>query len=138
MLFAFAIYFYFAFISRSIKPKIQKYLAVFYSCLFYLAFDLSIYYNLFHVRSPILRRSYLKGIDNPFYTSGYEYLLFVCMCCLRSVAWFSYWFDNLGFITEGNTYHRCAASSLPLWGKPTQCSRGSKSQGLLSVHMCIL
>src|SRR6266566_6982571 len=22
----------------------------------------------------------------------------------------------LGFITEGNTYHHCAASSLPLWG----------------------
>uniref|UniRef100_M8CRG7 GTD-binding domain-containing protein n=1 Tax=Aegilops tauschii TaxID=37682 RepID=M8CRG7_AEGTA len=37
-------------------------------------------------------------------------------CCLCSVAWFSYWFDNLGLITEGNTYCRCAASSLPLWG----------------------
>ena len=28
----------------------------------------------------------------------------------------SYWFDNLGFITEGNTYLRYATSSLPLWG----------------------
>ena len=36
--------------------------------------------------------------------------------CLRCGAWFSYWFDNLGFITEGNTYRRCAPSSLPLWG----------------------
>ena len=38
------------------------------------------------------------------------------MCCLHCVAWFSYWFDNLGFISEGNTYRRYAASSLPLWG----------------------
>ena len=29
---------------------------------------------------------------------------------------FSYWFDNLGLITEGNTYRRYTASSLPLWG----------------------
>ena len=41
-------------------------------------------------------------------------LLFVCRGCLHCVAWFSYWFDNLGFITEGNTYRRCATSSLPL------------------------
>ena len=61
-------------------------------------------------------RRYPKGIDNPFNTSGCEVLLFVCRGCLRCVAWFSYWFDNLGFISEGNTYHRCAASSLPLWG----------------------
>ena len=40
----------------------------------------------------------------------------MCRCCLRCVDWFSYWFDNLGFFTEGNTYSRCAASSLPLWG----------------------
>ena len=94
----------------------QKYLAAFYSYLFYLAFDLSIYYNFIHVRLPILRRRYPKRIDNPFYTLGCEYLLFVCRCCLRCFAWFSYWFDNLGFFTEGNTYRRCAASSLPLWG----------------------
>ena len=59
---------------------------------------------------------YPKGIDNPFNTSGCEYLLFVCRCCLRCVAWFSYWFDNLGLITEGNTYRRYTTSSLPLWG----------------------
>ena len=98
----------FAFISRSIKPKIKKYLAAIYSYLFYLAFDLSIYYNFIHVRLPILGRRYPKGIDNPFYTSGCEYLLFVCRGCLRCGAWFSYWFDNLGLITEGNTYCRCA------------------------------
>ena len=61
-------------------------------------------------------RRYPKGIDNPFYTSGCEYLLFVCRCCLRGVRRFSYWFDNLGLITEGNTYRRYTASSLPLWG----------------------
>ena len=33
---------------------------------------------------------------------------------------FSYWFDKLGPITEGNTYHRYTASSSPLRGNPTQ------------------
>ena len=61
-------------------------------------------------------RRYPKGIDNPFNTSGCEYLLFACRCCLRGVRTISYWFDNLDLITEGNTYRRCAASSLPLWG----------------------
>ena len=49
---------------------------------------------------------YPKGINNPFNTSVCEVLLFVCRCRLRCVAWFSYWFDNLGFFTEGNTYRR--------------------------------
>src|SRR3990170_7062827 len=47
---------------------------------------------------------------------GCKYLFFVCRSCLHGVAWFSYWFDNLGLITKGNTYRCCAASSLPLWG----------------------
>ena len=71
---------------------------------------------LSHVRLPILGHRYPKGIDNPFYTSGCEYLLFVCRGCLRCIVWFSYWFDNLGLITEGNTYRCCATSSLPLRG----------------------
>src|SRR3989337_1440424 len=45
---------------------------------------------------------YLGGIDNPSFTSGCKYLFFVCRYRLRSVAWLSYWFDNLGLITEGN------------------------------------
>ena len=86
-----AIYFSFAFSFRYIKPKKkQKYLVVFHLYLFYLAFDLSIYYNLPHVRLPILRRRTPEGIDNPFNSSGCEVLLFVCRCCLRCVAWFSY------------------------------------------------
>ena len=55
---------------------------------------------------------YPKGIGNPFHTSGCKYLFFVCRYRLHCVAWF----DNLGLIAEGNTYRRCAASSLPLWG----------------------
>ena len=102
----------FAFIFRSIKLKIQKYLAALYF----------IWCSIYQIITTLSRlfanfwRCCSKGIDNPFYTSGCKYLLFVRRCCLRSVAWFSYWFDNLGFITEGNTYRRCAASSLPLWG----------------------
>ena len=60
--------------------------------------------------------SYPGVIDNPSYMSGCKYLFFVCRSCLRGVAWFSYWFDNLSLITEGNTYRSCVASSLPLWG----------------------
>ena len=110
------IYFFFAFIFRSIKPKIQKYLAAFYFYLFYLRSIFQSTTNLSHVGLPILRRRTPEGIDNPFNMSGCEKLLFVCRCRLCCVAWFSYWFDNLGFFTEGNTYRRCAASSLPLWG----------------------
>ena len=71
-------------------------------------------------------RRYPKGVDNPFNTSGWEDLLSVCRSCLRCVAWFSYWFDNLGFISEGNTYRRCAASSLPLWGNTDVASSDIK------------
>ena len=58
--------FFFAFIFRYVKPKIKKYLAAIYSYLFYLAFDLSIYYNLFHVRLPILGAATRKGLTTPF------------------------------------------------------------------------
>ena len=50
----------------------------------------------------------------------------MCRGCLRCVAWFSYWFDNLGFISEGNTYRRCVASSLPLWGNTDVASSDIK------------
>ena len=70
---------------------------------------------LSHLLANFWRR-YPKGFDNPFNTSGCEWLLFVCMCCLCSVAWFYYLFDNLDLITEGNTFRCSAASSLSLWG----------------------
>ena len=103
---------YLPFIFRSTKPKNTK-----IPCcnLFYLAFDISIFTTL-SCSFAYRWRCSPKGIDNPFNTSGCEVLLFVCRSCLRCVAWFSYWFDNLGFISEGNTYRRCAASSLPPWG----------------------
>ena len=110
-----AIYFSFAFLFRSIKPKIQKYFAaIYFIC------------DLLFQSTTIFWQRYPKGIDNPFNTSGCEVLLFVCRCCLRCVAWFSYWFDNLGFIYEGNTYHRCVASSLPLWGNTDVASSDIK------------
>ena len=91
--------FSFAFIFRSIKPKIQKYLAEIYFISRSHAIYLSNYYNSLTLFANCRRRC-PKGIDNPFNTLGCEYLLFVCKCCLHSVAWFSYWFDNLGLITE--------------------------------------
>ena len=132
--------FLFAFIFRSIKPKIQKYLAEFYLLLFS-----SI--NLLQFLSCLLAnfwRRYPKGIYNPFNTSGCEYLLFVCRCRSRSVVWFSYWFDNPGLITEGNTYRSCAASSLPLWENTDvvqAASRGTspravQDMGSITRHYC--
>ena len=107
-----AIYFSFAFLFRSIKPKIQKYFAALYFICDLFMQSITIFSRL---RANFWRR-YPKGIDNPFNTSGCQNLLFVCRGYLHCVAWFSYWFDNLGLITEGNTYHRYTASSLPLWG----------------------
>ena len=54
-----------AFIFRSIKPKIQKYLAAIYSHLFYLAFDLSIYYNFIYRPRANFWRRYPKGLTTP-------------------------------------------------------------------------
>ena len=60
-IFAFAIYFSFAFIFRSIKPKIQKYLAA-----IYLFRDLFILSTTFTSRYlPILRRHTRKGLTTP-------------------------------------------------------------------------
>ena len=121
--------FLFAFIFRSIKPKIQKYLAAIYSSLFHLAFprDLFIQSIIFLARllANFWRRC-PKGIDNPINMLGCEYLLFVCRGCLRCVAWFSYWFDNLGLIIEGNTYRCCAGSSLIPWGNTDTSQATSK------------
>ena len=53
-----------------------------------------------------------------------------CYLCAGVVyvvfAWFSYWLDNLGFISEGNTYRRYAASSLPLRGNTDVASSNIK------------
>ena len=63
--------FSFAFIFGSIKPKIQKYLAT----LYFIWHSIYQYFQLSHVRLPISRSRCPKGIDNPFNTSGCEYLL---------------------------------------------------------------
>ena len=129
--------FLFAFMFRSINPKTPKYFAATYSHLFICHLIYESTTNLPHVHLPILRRRTPEGIDNPFNTSGCKDLLTVCRSCLRCVAWFSYWFDNLGFISEGNTYRRCAPSSLPLWGNTdvasTDISTSSKENNA-SLH----
>ena len=98
-----------------------------------MAFDLSIFTTLSRPFANLWHR-YLKGIDNPFYKSGCEYLLYVCRSCLCSVAWFSYWFDNFGFISERNTYRRCVASSLPLWGNTDVASSDITEEQVLAKH----
>ena len=103
ILFSFAIYFPLLLISDLLNQKYKNTLLQF--ILIYFIWR-SIYQSttIYSRSFANFWRRYPKGIDNPFNTSGCEYLLFVCRCCLRSVAWFSYWFDNLGLITEGNTY----------------------------------
>ena len=83
--------FLFAFIFRSINPKIQKYLAAIFSNLFYLAFPWDLFIQsttILPVFLPIRDRRPLSYI---------RLQVFV-------------------LIIEGNTYCCCAASSLPLWG----------------------
>ena len=121
IIFAFAIYFPLHLFSDLLNQKYKNTLLHFILFAIYL-------FNLLQL-SPVhapFEAPYPKGIDNPFNTSGCEVLLFVCRGCLRCVAWFSYWFDNLGFISEGNTYRRCAASSLPLWGNTDVASSDIK------------
>ena len=104
--------FLFSFIFRSIILKTQKYLAAVF-VIYFISRSSKIYLsNLLQFYLSF----YPWGIGNLSFTSGCKYLFFVCRCRSRSVVWFSYWFDNLGLITEGNTYRCCAASSLPLWG----------------------
>ena len=122
ILFAFVIYFYLHLFSYLLIQKPKKYFAA----LYFICDLLFQSITTFSRQLANFWRRYPKGIDNPFNTSGCEVLLFVCRCCLRCVAWFSYWFDNLGFTSEGNTYRRCAASSLPLWGNTDVASSDIK------------
>ena len=117
----FAFYFICTFYSDLLNQKYKNTLLNFILFVIYLFNPL----QLSPVHAPF-EAPYPKGIDNPFNTSGCEWLLFVCRGCLLCVAWFSYWFDNLGFISEGNTYRRCAASSLPLWGNTDVASSDIK------------
>ena len=114
--------FLFAFVFRSVILKTQKYLAALFLSLFYFILLRDLFIQN-HTNQYIF---YPGGIDNPSDASGCKYLFFVCRYRLHSVAWFSYWFDNLGFITEGNTYRSCTASSLPLWGNTNVVQATSK------------
>ena len=110
--------FYLTFIFRSIKQKIQKYLAAFYSYLFYLAFDLSIYYNFIHVCLPILGRRYPKGIDNPF-TRRFASTCYLCagvvyVVLLGSPTGSIPWFHNRGrYSTDAMLHHPSLSGEIP-------------------------
>ena len=117
-----AIYFFLAFIFRSIKPKNT----IIPCCNLFVLQSIYPIYHFYLTLFSYLQAPYPKGIDNPFNTSGCEYLLFVCKCCLHGVRRFSYWFENLDLITEGNTYRRYTASSLPLWGNTDVASSDIK------------
>ena len=112
IIFSFKIYFYLLLFSDLLIQKYKNTLLQFLVIYFILR-----YYKIYLSNLPQFYLSFYPwGIDNPSLTSGCKYLFFVCRSCVRGVAWFSYWFDNLGLITVGNTYRSCVASSLPLWG----------------------
>ena len=101
-----------AIIFRSIKPKIQKYLAA-----IYLFRDLFILSSTFYLTFfAYLRCRTRKGMTTPI-TRRVASISYLCARVVY-VVWGGSptGFDNLGLITEGNTYHRYTASSLPLWG----------------------
>src|SRR3989337_3403492 len=108
----FEIYFYSLSFSDLLFQKPKNTLLHFFITYFISRFIESYLSNL----PQIYLSFYHGGIDNPCYALGCKYLFFVCRYRLHSVAWFSYWFDNLGLITKGNTYRHCTTSSLPLWG----------------------
>ena len=90
------------------------------------ALHLSYLLQLYPVCAPISGAVTRKGLTTPL-TCRVARIFYLCAgVFLRCVAWFSYWFDNLGFISEGNTYRRCAASSLPLWGNTDVASSDIK------------
>ena len=74
--------FLFAFIFRSIKPKIQKYL----DALYFIWRPIYQFITTFWRPFANFWRRCPKGIDNPFNTLGCEYLLFVCRWCLCGVG----------------------------------------------------
>ena len=78
-IFAFAIYFYFAFIFKSIKPKIQKYLAA-----IYFIWSIYQYLQLSHVRLPISGAVARKGLTTPF-TCRVASICYLCACVVYVV-----------------------------------------------------
>ena len=94
--------------SESYGPRVYFYYKIYLvylykntknTCCTFLSF---IYLSIYHI--PFNLVTWPPRDWQPLICVGCEGLGFVCRCCLRGVAWFSYWIDNLGFLTEGNTY----------------------------------
>ena len=67
---------------------------------------------IFHTIWLILYFQQAGEIDNLTVTLGQSFLVVLCRCCLKS-----YWFDNLGFFSEGKL---AATFIIPSsWGLPT-------------------
>ena len=97
----------------------------------------SLFSNLYHKHtkniylillslSDLTFASYREGIDNPFIMLVARFL-FVCVGT-RDFWGASHWIDTLVLKNWGKYLRYFVASSLPLRGKPTQCSRGSTNQ----------
>ena len=111
--------FSFPFIFRSIKPKIQNTLLQFFIWVLFIQSIIT----FFPSQTNFSHRTQ-KGLTTPL-TRRVAKICYLCAGAVY-VAWFSHWFDNLGFISEGNTYRCCAASSLPLWGNTDVASSDIK------------
>ena len=91
-----------------LKPKIPC--CNFILFILFCIFVISIYQNLYN----LIFLNTVEGLTTPLRVGLQVFV--VCVQVLFSVAWFSYWIDKLGFITEGNTYLCCATSCPPLRG----------------------
>ena len=94
-----------------LKPKIPCCNFLLFILFFILVRSIyQILYNLIYLNTA-------EGLTTPLRIGLQVFVVYVQVlftyCCL-----FSYWIDNLGFITEGNTYIYCTASSSLLRGNP--------------------
>ena len=121
ILFSFAIY---AYLLLFLDLLNQKYKNTLLQFILFGVRSINIYNSLTSIcrfLAPLPERDW-----QPLLHVGLRVFVIVCRCYLCCVSWFSYWFDNLGFITEGNTYRCCVASSLPLWENTDVASSDNK------------
>src|SRR3989337_3522492 len=78
-------------IFRSIKPKIQKYLATIYLPLLYFALLLIFYTYLYQISLSLVT---MKGLTTPF-SRCVQVFVSLCRCIYWGLACSSYWIDTL-------------------------------------------
>ena len=121
------------FYSDLLNQKYKNTLLHFILFAIYLSNLLQLYIIVVPISSAVAR----KGLTTPL-TCRVASICYLCAGNVYIVFLGSYWFDNLGLITEGNTYLRYATSSLPLWGNTDVASGRIMPLSLLIVKIFAL